>query len=61
MLQEVVDKLGKLAAGMTEVTGAAEKDKAEKAKKEADKMAEEIHEEEDVIDVDAKAEKEQKE
>jgi lipid-binding SYLF domain-containing protein len=62
MLQEVVDKLGKLAAGMTEVPGAAEKEKAEKAKEEADKMAEEIHEEEDVIEVDAKAEaeKEQK-
>jgi lipid-binding SYLF domain-containing protein len=62
MLEEVVEKLGKLAAGMTEVPGAAEKEKAEKAKAEADKMAEEMHEEEDVIQVDAKveAEKEQK-
>jgi lipid-binding SYLF domain-containing protein len=62
MLQEVVDKLGKLSAGMTEVPGAAEKEKAEKAKEEADKMAEEMHEVEDVIKVDVKAEaeKEQK-
>jgi lipid-binding SYLF domain-containing protein len=62
MLQEVVDKLGKLAAGMTEVPGAAEKEKAEKAKEEADKMAKETQEEEDVIEVDVKAEaeKEQK-
>jgi lipid-binding SYLF domain-containing protein len=58
MLQDVVDKLGKLATGMTEVPGAAEKEKAEKAKEEADKVAEEMHEEEDVIEIDAKAEAE---
>jgi lipid-binding SYLF domain-containing protein len=56
LMPDVMDKLGKLAQGLTEVFGEAEKQKVAVAKAAADKAAEEINKGDDVVEVDAQAE-----
>jgi lipid-binding SYLF domain-containing protein len=56
LMPNVLDKLGKLAQGLTEVPGGAEKQKVEAAKAEADKASEEINKGDDVVEIDAQAE-----
>ena len=57
MLDEVKDKLGKLAQGLTEKIGEAEKQKAEAAALAADKASETLKSEDsDIVHVDAESE-----
>jgi lipid-binding SYLF domain-containing protein len=58
MMEEVKEKLGKLAMGLSEVSGDAEKKKAEAAAAAADEAAESVKTVEDIVEVDAQAEAE---
>ncbi len=58
MMEEVKEKLGKLAMGLSELSGDAEKKKAEAAAAVADEAAETVKTVEDIVEVDAQAEAE---